>query len=170
MAWQQNCSTLPEITWSEADRAAGGEFIKEHAYILLDASASSDKLKLIKYYRPALSIPFWYDVGTGNVTNKYTGALTGTVSKPANATKITGSGTAFLTQVQAGDVIKLSTTEGYKVAAVLSDTVMYVTNSFGSYSNVAYYVPNLRIDYSNDVIIARVYNTSGGLILSLIHI
>ena len=165
-AWQQNCSTLPEITWTEADRGTGGEFIKEHAYILLDASASSDKLKLIKYYRPALSTPFWYDVGTGNVTNKYTSALTGTVSKPANATKITGSGTAFLTQVQAGDVLKLSTTEGYKVAAVLSDTVMYVTNSFGSYSNVAYYVPNLRIDYSNDVIIARVYNTSGGLILA----
>jgi predicted phage tail protein len=164
-AWQQSCSTLPVITWSESSRNAAGEFIKQHAYIMIDASDSTDRLKLVKYHRPAFSKGYWYDMGSGNGT-KYGSALTGTFSKAAGTSKVTGSGTAFLTQLQDGDVLKLDSTEGYKVAAVVSDTVLYVTNSYGSYSGVSGYIPNLRIDYANDFIIARVYNTSSGLVLA----
>ena len=78
-AWSQSCTTLPVITWTEADRAAGGEFIVEHAYILLDASDTTDRLKLIKYNRSALSASQWYDIGTGNGTNMYGSAISGTV-------------------------------------------------------------------------------------------
>ena len=134
-AWQQSCSTLPVITWSESSRNAAGEFIKQHAYIMIDASDSTDRLKLVKYHRPAFSKGYWYDMGSGNGT-KYGSALTGTFSKAAGTSKVTGSGTAFLTQLKDGDVLKLDSTEGYKVAAVVSDTVLYVTNSYGSYSGV----------------------------------
>ena len=165
-AWQQSCTTLPIISWSESDRAAEGEFIREHAYILLDASDSTDRLKLLKYHRPAFSNGFWYDAGSGNNTNKYGSALTGTFSKAVGTTKVTGSGTAFLTQIKDGDNLKLGSTEGYKVAAVVSDTLLYVTNNFSSFSGVQGFVPNIRIDYANDFIIARVYNTSSGLVLA----
>ena len=164
-AWQQSCSTLPVISWSESDRAAEGEFVKEHAYILLDASDSTDRLKLLKYYR-SFGVGFWYDAGSGNNTNKYGSALTGTFSKAADTSKVTGSGTAFLTQIKEGDILKLGSTEGYRVAAVVSDTLLYVTNSFSSFSGVQGFVPNIRIDYANDFIIARVYNTSSGLVLA----
>ena len=165
-AWQQSCTTLPIISWSESDRAAEGEFIREHAYILLDASDSTDRLKLLKYHRPAFSNGFWYDAGSGNTTNKYGSALTGTFSKAVGTTKVTGSGTAFLTQIKDGDNLKLGSTEGYRVAAVVSDTLLYVTNNFSSFSGVQGFVPNIRIDYANDFIIARVYNTSSGLVLA----
>ena len=164
-AWQQSCDTLPVISWSESNRNAAGEFIKEHAYIMIDASDSTDRLKLVKYHKPSFSKAFWYDMGSGN-SAKYGSALTGTFSKAAGTSKVTGSGTAFLTQLQDGDVLKLDSTEGYKVAAVVSDTVLYVTNSYGSYSGVSGYIPNLRIDYANDFIIARVYRNSGGLVLA----
>jgi predicted phage tail protein len=164
-AWQQSCATLPVISWSESNRNAAGEFIREHAYIMIDASDSTDRLKLVKYHRPASSKGYWYDMGSGN-SAKYGSALTGTFSKAAGTSKVTGSGTAFLTQLQDGDVLKLDSTEGYKVAAVVSDTVLYVTNSYGSYSGVSGYIPNLRIDYANDFIIARVYRNSGGLVLA----
>ena len=165
-AWQQSCTNLPIISWSESNRAAEGEFIREHAYILLDASDSTDRLKLLKYHRPAFSNGFWYDAGSGNNTNKYGSALTGTFSKAVGTTKVTGSGTAFLTQIKDGDNLKLGSTEGYKVAAVVSDTLLYVTNNFSSFSGVQGFVPNIRIDYANDFIIARVYNTSSGLVLA----
>ena len=163
--YQQRCSTLPVITWSESDRNAAGEFILEHAYILLDASDSTDRLKLLKYHR-SLGANFWYDIGTGNGTNKYGAALTGTFSKGADTTKVIGSGTSFLSEIKDGDALKLGSTEGYRVAAVVSDTLLYVTNNFSSFTNVQGFVPNIRIDYVNDVIIARVYNTSSTLVLA----
>ena len=48
----------------------------------------------------------------------------------------------------------------------MSDTLLYVTNNFSSFSGVQGFVPNIRIDYANDFIIARVYNTSSGLVLA----
>ena len=167
-AWQQSCTNLPVITWSESSRPASGGFIDEHAYILMDASDSSDRLKLVKYHKPALSTPFWYDMGSGNST-KYGSALTGTFSKAAGTTKVTGSNTAFLSQIKDGDSLKLNNTEGYKVAAVVSDTLLYVTNNFSSFVNVSAYLPNIRIDYANDVIIARIYRTSSGLVIGEVY-
>ena len=167
-AWQQSCATLPNITWSESDRNAGGEFITEHAYILIDASDSTDRLKLIKYHKPSHTHPFWYDTGTGN-SAKYGSALSGTFTKAVGSSKVTGSGTSFLSQLKDGDILKLGSTEGYKIAAVVSDTVLYVTNSFSSFSGVQGFIPNIRIDYANDVIIARLYKTSSALILAEVY-
>ena len=164
-AWQQSCTNLPTITWTEASRNSEGEFIKEHAYILLDESDSTDRLKLISFHNPTTSTgtPFWYNIGSGNITDRFGSALTGTFSKLANSSKVTGSGTAFTTEIVAGDVLKLGTEE-IRVAAVSSNTVLYLTRATTTgHSNVAGKVQNIRIDYANDVIIARVYKTSAGL-------
>ena len=164
-AWQQSCTNLPTITWTEANRNSEGEFIKEHAYILLDESDSTDRLKLISFHNPTTSTgtPFWYNIGSGNITDRFGSALTGTFSKLANSSKVTGSGTAFTTEIVAGDVLKLGTEE-IRVAAVSSNTVLYLTRATTTgHSNVAGKVQNIRIDYANDVIIARVYKTSAGL-------
>ena len=166
-AWQQDCSNLPNITWSESDRDSQGEFITEHAYILLDASDTTDRFKLLKYYKPTgAGTAHWYDTGTGNTTNRFGSALTGTFTKAAGSSKVTGSGTAFTTQIEEGDVLKLGSEE-IRVSAVDSNTVLYLERaSDTAHSGVSGYIPNIRIDYINDVIIARVYKTSSGLVLA----
>jgi len=166
-AWQQDCSDLPNITWSESDRNSEGEFIVEHAYILMDFSDATDRFKLLKYYKPTGSgTAHWYDTGTGNTTNRFGSALTGTFTKAAESSKVTGSGTAFTTQIEQGDVLKLGSEE-IRVAAVESNTVLYLEVATDTaHSSVSGFIPNIRIDYTNDVIIARVYKTSSGLVLA----
>ena len=166
-AWQQDCSNLPNITWSESDRNSQGQFITEHAYILLDASDTTDRFKLLKYYKPTgAGTAHWYDTGTGNTTNRFGSALTGTFTKAAGSSKVTGSGTAFTTQIEEGDVLKLGSEE-IRVSAVDNNTVLYLERaSDTAHSSVSGFIPNIRIDYINDVIVARVYKTSSGLVLA----
>ena len=166
-AWQQDCSNLPNITWSESDRDSQGQFITEHAYILLDASDTTDRFKLLKYYKPTgAGTAHWYDTGTGNTTNRFGSALTGTFTKAAGSSKVTGSGTAFTTQIEEGDVLKLGSEE-IRVSAVDNNTVLYLERaSDTAHSSVSGFIPNIRIDYINDVIVARVYKTSSGLVLA----
>jgi predicted phage tail protein len=166
-AWQQDCSNLPNITWSESDRNIEGQFIVEHAYILFDSSDTTDRLKLLKYHKPTtIGTSFWYDAGTGNTTNKFGSALSGTFTKAVGSSKVTGSSTAFTTQIEEGDVLKLGSEE-IGVAAVESDTILYLERaSETAHSGVSGNIQNIRIDFINDVIIARVYKTSSGLVLA----
>lgn len=52
-------------------------------------------------------------------------ALTGTGSASANTNVITGSGTAFTTELEASDIVVIST-DAYRVTEVVSNTVINV--------------------------------------------
>lgn len=60
--------------------------------------------------------------------NVETSSLTGTVSVSAGATAVTGSGTAFTTQVNVGDVIKINSLSR-KISAITSDTALTLSAS-----------------------------------------
>lgn len=67
-------------------------------------------------------------------TSANTGFLTGTVSTTSGSNTVTGSGTSFLTQVNAGDLIRISNTgtTQYLVSSVNSDTSLSLLNTVGS--------------------------------------
>lgn len=56
-----------------------------------------------------------------------TSNLTGTVTVTSSANTVTGSGTAFLTQVNAGDIIACSPTDVFVVSSVTNDTALTLT-------------------------------------------
>jgi hypothetical protein len=77
-------------------------------------------------------VPITPGAGVGVDTDEVTLNLTGTVAKNATAT-VTGSGTAFLSQLVAGDVIRIpggTSTEDRTVLAIASDTSLTVTAAF----------------------------------------
>ena len=78
----QDCSNMA-VTTKDSQQADDGEFIVEHYYVMLDSSDTADRLKLLKYYKPATGSgpSFWYDTGTGNTTDGYGSNLTGTFLK-----------------------------------------------------------------------------------------
>ena len=127
---------------------------------MLDSSDTSDRLKLLKYYKPATGGPsFWYDTGTGNTTDKYGSNLTGTFLKAGDSSKVVGTGTSFLSEIKAGDVLQLGT-EDIRVASVKSDTILFLSSATSTTHNgVTGKIPNIRIDKKNDCVIARIYKT-----------
>lgn len=63
-------------------------------------------------------------------TIKFAEALTGTVTVVLGSeTTVTGTGTAFLTETKAGEVLKIGS-ESRRIASVTSDTVLTVTKDF----------------------------------------
>ena len=171
-SYSQDCKNLTPITYTE-NKNIEGAFVPEHAYILLDVSETTDKLKLIKYNKSVTpqfnssgalvdgsGSNFWYDSGTGNTTaaNSFGSALNGSVSKPSRSSKVTGNGTAFTTDLQSEDILKVQN-KYYRVISIQSDTVLYIDVSGAeAWSSISdYRRQQLRIDYVNDTIIARVY-------------
>ena len=154
----QDCSNMTVTT--KIAQANEGEFIVEHYYVMLDSSDTSDRLKLLKYYKPATGGPsFWYDTGTGNTTDKYGSNLTGTFLKAGDSSKVVGTGTSFLSEIKAGDVLQLGT-EDIRVASVKSDTILFLSSATSTAHNgVTGKIPNIRIDKKNDCVIARIYKT-----------
>ena len=154
----QDCSNMTVTT--KIAQANEGEFIVEHYYVMLDSSDTSDRLKLLKYYKPATGGPsFWYDTGTGNTTDKYGSNLTGTFLKAGDSSKVVGTGTSFLSEIKAGDVLQLGT-EDIRVASVKSDTILFLSSATSTTHNgVTGKIPNIRIDKKNDCVIARIYKT-----------
>src|SRR4051794_38056370 len=80
--------------------------------------------------------PITPGVGLGVETDELLTALTGTVAK-AGTTTLTGTGTAFLTQISAGQIIRVPgvATEDRIVAAVASDTSLTVSVAFAQTSS-----------------------------------
>ena len=164
--WQQDCSGIAATT-TVYD---AGEFAHDHYYIVYDAVITSGHhLKLIKYntYQNSVghTVSYWYDAGDGNDNESVHGngrsvSLQGTVSKEANSDKITGSGTAFLTNFSVGSFFQGGTVSA-KVSRVVSDTEMYIDlideSSFTNDST--YYTANYTPDPATDFIIAKVYKT-----------
>jgi hypothetical protein len=153
-----DCSNMAVTT--KTAQATEGEFIAEHYYVMLDSSDASDRIKLLKYYKSTTGgAAFWYDTGTGNTTNKYGSNLTGTFVKGTDSSKVVGTGTSFLSEIKAGDVLQLGT-EDIRVASVKSDTILFLSSATSTTHNgVTGRVPNIRIDKKNDCIIARIYKT-----------
>jgi len=161
--YKQDISNLPIIT--KTSQAAPGEFIIEHTYVLIDASDASDRIKLISYNREQGKSPFWYNVDAGGGTSKYGSALSGTFNKVANSSKVVGVGTAFTTEIQEGDVLKLGVDE-VSVASVQSNGILYLTRPTStSHSSVQGFIPNIRIDFVSDCVIAKVYRLSTGYVM-----
>jgi len=156
----QDCSGMvaTSVTTQTTDE---GEFLTDHYYLLLDNSETNDKIKLLRYHKPnGIGTPYFYDSIDGSSTTRFGSALTGTFTKAANASKVTGSGTNFTAQIQQGDVLKLGTEE-IEVSAVESNTVLYLAKATDTaHSGVQGFIPNIRIDYINDCIIARAYKDS----------
>ena len=153
-----DCSNMAVTT--KTAQATEGEFIAEHYYVMLDSSDTSDRIKLLKYYKSTTGgAAFWYDTGTGNTTNKYGSNLTGTFVKGTDSSKVVGTGTSFLSEIKVGDVLQLGT-EDIRVASVKSDTILFLSSATSTTHNgVTGRVPNIRIDKKNDCIIARIYKT-----------
>jgi len=161
--YKQDISNLPVIT--KTSQAAPGEFIIEHTYVLIDASDASDRIKLISYNREQGKSPFWYNVDAGGGTSKYGSALSGTFNKVANSSKVVGVGTAFTTEIQEGDVLKLGVDE-VSVASIQSNGILYLTRPTStSHSSVQGFIPNIRIDFVSDCVIAKVYRLSTGYVM-----
>ena len=154
----QDCSNMTVTT--KIAQANEGEFIVEHYYVMLDSSDTSDRIKLLKYYKSTTGgASFWYDTGTGNTTDKYGSNLTGTFLKGDDSSKVIGMGTSFLSEIKAGDVLQLGT-EDIRVASVKSDTLLFLSSATSTFhDDVTGKIPNIRIDKKNDCVIARIYKT-----------
>ena len=149
---QQSFANIP-VRVPSAD---GYGFDHDAFYILFDASDTSHHLKLAKFHKDTY-VSFWYDAGTGN-GGKFTSNLTGTITKVAGKSLVSGSGTSFTTELAVGDVLVKAddTVLGY-VASISSNTSLHLDNSSPlSASNSAFKKQNLQIDTGKDALIARV--------------
>ena len=157
--YQLNINNLPTISWTA--QAESGEFIEEHHYVVMQANASANVLKLIKYKKDSShNIPYWFDAGNGSETTGLT-SLTGSIL-PSSTTKIKGSGTSFSTELTVGSLLVVGS-EAALVSSIESDTVLYIDRPItivGSASSAS--TNNYHFDYTNHTVIARVYKTSSG--------
>lgn len=165
--FQQSCANLPTSTVSVGSTT--GAFNTDHYYIYLDASDATDRLKLIKYHTGVpdgsdFGYPYWYDAGTGNTNpsnaspDAAMSSLSGTIQKAANRARVTGSSTTFTTELQAGSVIKAGTFYG-RVAHIKDNTTLFLEESLSTAvsAGTSAKTNNLKIDYSNDLILGRVW-------------
>ena len=158
-SFTQDCSGM--VATSNLTPNDAGEFLTDHYYLLLDSSESADKIKLLRYHKPnGVGTSYFYDSIDGSSTTRFGSALSGTFTKAANASKVTGSSTSFTSEIAQGDVLKLGTEE-IEVSAVESNTVLYLAKATETaHSGVQGFIPNIRIDYINDCIIARAFKKS----------
>ena len=134
------------------------------AYLLFDASESSDKFKAVQFVEnntavsangDNLAIKYWKEVGA---SNEGLTTISGTASMAINTNLITGSGTSFTTEFEVGDKVFLSSGTSLfmgTINALTSDTSMRVnTNTTRAYSGVA--VKKQSFIPANDVILAKI--------------
>jgi hypothetical protein len=75
----------------------------------------------------------YYMVVVNNAgANVETSALTGTVTVGAANTTVTGSGTAFTTQYNVGDLIKIGSTTTHRISAIASATSLTLASAHGA--------------------------------------
>lgn len=99
----------------------------------------------------------WSDA---TVTNKFTDDLTGTLSKAANSHVIKGSGTAFTSELQLGDTIRVVNNMYYRVATIKNDTHLTVDrNPEAGWDNKTFTREKLRLDFAQDFIIGQLLKT-----------
>ena len=160
--WQLYCTGLPEVT--QIGQASSGEFISEHAYIMMDADGgvAGNRLKLMKY-NTDYADHYWFDSYTGSETSGLS-TKTGTITKAAYSSKIIGVGTTFTTQCKVGEVFKgVNEYDICRVTHIESDTELRIDKAIpAAYASQGFQTTNIFVDYVNDTIIARVYRTEDG--------
>jgi len=160
--YQQDCSGVPAITYDDSD-ASG--FEDEFHYIVVDASDTTDRLKLIKFAVGGEGkVPYWYDTGNGSTTQSqgFATAFAGTISIDASSSIVTGTGTAFETDFIRGDIIKFTDPSARvyiaNVSTVISNTELRLNYTPPtSINNSTYQTSNFRPDPTRDTIIAHLY-------------
>jgi hypothetical protein len=151
--YQLDISNLPTITWT--GQAESGEFIEEHHYIVMQANASANIMKLIKYKKDSShNIPYWFDAGDGSETTGLA-SLAGTVLTSSDA-KIEGFGTSFTTELAVGSLLVVGS-EAALVSSIESDTILYIDRPISITSTSSASTNNYHFDYTNHTVIARVY-------------
>ena len=199
--WSQDISGLPTISTP----TFSSDFEQSVHYLVLDQSSSTDKLKLIKFDTSHPNISFWFDAIDGGTTisagssqawggvdtysNGQNGNGTrnsGTIVVTKGSTTVKGDannifnssygGSAFLTELQPGDIIKRAWQPhgssgdlftNYVVGKVakinsndsleLESPALVVTSGFSFYQRIKY-----RPDTKKDLIIAAVWKESTG--------
>lgn len=130
------------------------------AYLFVDMSATA--IKLINYSQDTtLGVDYWYDQVAYNASaaSIWTG-LTGTVSVSANSSKVTGSGTSFLSELAVTNIIKFSSTQAARIAYIESDTVLYIDKVFDTaISGASADKDALNPDYTQDFIAGKLSDT-----------
>ena len=151
--YQLDISNLPTITWT--GQAESGEFIEEHHYIVMQANASANIMKLIKYKKDSShNIPYWFDAGDGSETTGLA-TLTGDVLASSGA-KIEGFGTSFTTELAVGSLLVVGS-EAALVSSIESNTILYIDRPISITSTSTASTNNYHFDYTNHTVIARVY-------------
>lgn len=155
--YTQDCSDVASIDFSAL---TNDEAELQSHYIMIDGD-DSDPLKLIKYYKDEdLGYGYFYNAGTGNTTYASNWTSIGTVSVAANSNQVTGSG--FSSSLQAGDIIKFSSTQAAKVVYVASNTDVRIDKSFSTaISSVTGYRNSFRFDKDDDAVIYSIRNDNG---------
>ena len=171
-AYRQEVST-PAVDADRADRLTKSN--ETDHYIVLDASDSVDRLKVIRRNEDLFDgsgfAYYWYDAGTGSAASG-SSAITGTISKAAFSDIVTGVGTSFCSELTVNQVL-ITRTQGAsdsltnkfaaKVAKINSNTELQLMSApKTSVSAQAAYTSNFVPDLQKDVIIGRVFNTGNG--------
>ena len=134
------------------------------AYLLFDASESTDKFKAVQFVENStavsangdkLAIKYWKEVGA---SNEGLTAISGTASMGVNTNLITGSGTSFTTEFEVGDKVFVGSGTSLfmgTINAITSNTSLRVNNTTTrAYSGVA--IKKQSFIPSNDVILAKI--------------
>ena len=134
------------------------------AYLLFDASESTDKFKAVQFVENTtavsangdkLAIKYWKEVGA---SNEGLTTISGTASMAVSSNLITGSGTSFTTEFEVGDKVFLGSGTSLfmgTINAITSNTSMRVsTSTTRVYSGVA--VKKQSFIPANDVILAKI--------------
>lgn len=166
--YQLDTSGLATITWTS--QVEEGSFTFEHHYIVMRSNVTANMLKLLKYNKnPSHGVPYWFDAGNGSETTGLS-SLTGTLTASSEGI-ITGSGTAFTTELQIGCIIVVGSVAAV-VSSIESNTVIYIDRSLAVSAGASASTNNYHFDYANDTIISRVYKetNSGYESVSLISL
>ena len=151
--YQLSISGMPTITWTA--QSEPGTFIHEHHYMIMRADVTSNMLKLLKYNKsPSHGVPYWFDAGNGSETTGLT-SITGSLLGSSEGI-VTGSGTAFTTELQVGAVLVVGS-DAARVSSIKSNTILYIDRAMTIPNNSSASTNNYHFDFTNDTIISRVY-------------
>ena len=149
----------------------GDAFRNTDHYLILDADDAVDRIKLCKYIRQSTirggGINYWHDTGTGLGTGS--SVLTGTISKEAGSSLITGDGnTSFCSELAVGAAVL----HGLGTSAAMAGFVTQIYSNSSARLSAAYpvslssvnmFTNNFRPDTNEDVVLGRVFKDSTGL-------
>lgn len=165
--YQLDVSGIPETTAVNTSTESGS-FIQRHFYVSMNSSQAAP-LTLLKYNATAShNVPYWFDAGDGS-EGAGLANLTGTASA-SNSSVVTGSGTAFTTELRVGSLFYISATVAAKVTSIVSDTSLYLDRVV-NFSSTQCKTSNHTFDFANETIIAKVFaddNSGAGKVITLV--